>query len=450
MAAEPEKPANHEEDAARLATKAALVITLAAIALGLLYKALLGHPPVDPVAHSGGYGRIARNLLELGLYSLDGRSPTAFRPPAYPLALVPIVALPAPLRIVAFVVAQGAFFFVAARIGASLVLRMGGGRWAVAVYGLLLVGHLRLVDETLEARETLLFAALLMSFLDAVASSRPRTRDAMALGLVFGALALTRPTGLPIGIAAWLFGVRMRAFEASRRRQVAVAAIAAIVSMAPWQTYLATRFGTAVPAGTSTSGLNLLKGNNPSFDRYYPWVDVDVVDGAADRAVPASTDEAVRDAAMRTLGLRYAASAPLTTVRRMAEKTLALFSPVEIPCVGARVEGPLTDLTVETLPIPRMRKLDLVLRALGPSLLGVGVVVGLVLMRRSFRDDRFVAAFGRALLMLVLLHAMTFAETRFRLPFDFGFAALAALGLCALARSIATSRAGPGSAMPQP
>ena len=71
-----------------------LLVALPVVLFAGLLLALAGH--ADQLLTAYGtetYALIARNLLDAGLYALDGMWPTAIRPPVYPLFLAGLMAL---------------------------------------------------------------------------------------------------------------------------------------------------------------------------------------------------------------------------------------------------------------------------------------------------------------------------------------------------------------------
>jgi hypothetical protein len=103
----------------------------------------------------------------------------------------------------------------------------------------------------------------------AVADSR---RQALVIGVLFGAVILTRTEYLLLGVAL-LFGALLR----HRRPQLTViSALVALLLVAPWsiRNYLA--FGKFVPLANAV-GLNLAKGFNPEANGSGSWMDKNFV-----------------------------------------------------------------------------------------------------------------------------------------------------------------------------
>jgi len=201
-----------------------------------------------------------------GLVHPDHGTPTAYRPPLYPLLLA------------------GVSWTGTGRVGVvSLHLLLGllavGGTWKTAVQlGLgrrawlpaaaVGVDPLLVVGATLPMTETLFTA--LAAWMLAVASATPTKRRGLALGLLFGLAALCRPS-------VWAFAVvvisvtlldlcRRRTLQHWVRHRVVLAALLAgvAVTTGPWLARNLSVSGTAVLT-TTHGGFTLLLGNNPVF-----------------------------------------------------------------------------------------------------------------------------------------------------------------------------------------
>jgi hypothetical protein len=227
---------------------------------------LLRTPPGDP----DNYLVLARSLAEgRGFASFDG--PTAYRPPLYPIALAPGVALfgNTPTAWVA-----GLHLLLG---GAAIILTgLAARNWGMTDRSALLAMVVVALDPVLVSQcrgvMTEAMAAALVAGLLALARPSPRIRSSAWLGLVGGLASLCRPSLLP---AAALIALLMAIGSPGRwpaRLARASAMIAALVlTLAPWAIRNAVVVGE--PVWTTThGGYTLLLANNPA---YYD----DVVDG---------------------------------------------------------------------------------------------------------------------------------------------------------------------------
>ena len=201
-----------------------------------------------------------------GLAHPDHGTPTAYRPPLYPLLLagvswsgagqVGIVALHLLLGLVT----------VAGTWQTAIHLGLGHRAWwpaaAVGIDPLLVVG------ATLPMTETL-FTALAVWML-AVATSTPSTRRGLTLGLLFGLAALCRPSVWAFAAVTVLLTLmdlfRKRTPQHWSRHRMAQAAliVGVAVTTGPW--LVRNLSVSATPVLTTThGGFTLLLGNNPVF-----------------------------------------------------------------------------------------------------------------------------------------------------------------------------------------
>ena len=265
-----------------------LVLIVAAI----VRIAMLVATPDALVADPDGYRGIAENVLGHGVFG-HGQIPTAYRPPAYPLLLVPCAALGAGTRFaigalhVLLGLATAAITFVLAR-------RAGMGHVPAALAaGLVAVDPILLAQSALVMSETLAaFLVVLAVYLLDRCTRQPAAGSAALAGMALGAVALCRPGLLAFaGLAAvalpWLgqgehgLGEERKESEerqGGRRRRNAWWTFAGVVAgvaifVGPWTVRNQIAIGRAKVA-TTHGGYTLLLGNNGFFYghlRHGPW-----------------------------------------------------------------------------------------------------------------------------------------------------------------------------------
>lgn len=366
---------------------------------------------------SASYAQIARNLVESGLYSLDGAAPTAYRPPAYPLFLAGAMAVGGAGWPTLALLAQAAVAFACLALTALIARRVFADPWATALGVALVAANLPLLDETLALRETGLYT-LWTLLLVLVALSDLRWGPQAALLGVLAALALlTRPSGivlLPVAVLALLGRAELR-----WRRRLAAALVCAAVwalSLAPWALYLQRSFGRLPLTGTSTSGLNLFKGNHPLMGEIYNLTDVDRAEPTLTALVAAAglgdrLDTWAADDHLGALARRAILDQPGRFLARAVEKGIAFFSPAAVP-VGRRGEVALDgDALVVRAPLVVIGTpwtlYHLFLVPVG--LLGLAVAAAVPGPRR-----RWGWCVGVLVLATAAVYAVTFPERRFR------------------------------------
>jgi hypothetical protein len=229
---------------------------------------------LDPDA----YLTLARGLAEGRGLSIPGTTmPTAFRPPLYPLLLIPICweedrFWRAGLHLA---LAAGTIFCIWLAAG-----QLGQGRWQqVFAAGIYAIDPLSLRYVAYSMTETLcaFLASLLLVRL--TRSGPPSLRREFVTGLVFGLCVLARPTFWIFGIlfaAVWLAfraciliraQERVREEERLNRRFSVVAALLGILLCAtPWVLRNWLQLGAPILM-TTHGGYTVLLGNNDDFYR---------------------------------------------------------------------------------------------------------------------------------------------------------------------------------------
>jgi 4-amino-4-deoxy-L-arabinose transferase-like glycosyltransferase len=222
---------------------------------GLVYCARLGAQVRYPDERE--YLTLAQNFADRHVYSLDGTTATAFRPPGYPILLgllrsidVPLVALRS-LNVVFLAVTVWGVWWLAARMGGAGAATIAAP--LAAVYPLSFYAMGTLYPQALAS--ALLVSALIL--LNITADTQRPIGPALGCGILFGLLIVTVPTFalvLMLGVV-WLF-------VTSKRSNAAVLVLAAALLIPlGWTVRNAEAMGSFIPIATN-NGLNLLLGNS--------------------------------------------------------------------------------------------------------------------------------------------------------------------------------------------
>lgn len=413
-------------------------LTLAiALVLCAAYLALRGSLFFD-VDDPNRYLRFGYDLVHHGAYSAARSAPfrfSAMRPPGYPLLVAPLTLLPARLLCVAVLAAHvvlvGASAFLVYRTTRALTDDPRTASLAALLFG----SHLELLLASLAPLEHAFFTFLVCAMVDVRFASGARRRP-FALGVLGGLAYLTRPTGLLVSAVLLLDVLLERARPLRERlRDLARLAVTLALVVLPWQLAMRAELGTAAIFPATTNGLNLYKGNNADFETYYPYLDVDAADAAIARHVrvalgPRADDEVAVDRYLRRRGLDYVREHPAATLRAIPWKLLYLFSPLPTPIARGTLVGEVSALELRELRWPSTGALVArTVRTIPVLALYAGI---LMLLRRRSESTQRVISFAyftaSILVLLALAHVATFAETRYRLPFDPLLCVLSAIG----------------------
>lgn len=336
------------------------------------------------------YYTIASNVLHHHGYSLDGIHPTAYRPPGYPAALVPILALHSSVR---FAKAFNLIFWISAGLLTAHIAAGLFGSVAASVALLLVL----LYPVSLYTAGTLYPQALTsVLFLVSVAVHfRPTTRtslkEAFLQGLIFSFLIMTVPlyaANLAVFMAIQTFG------ETNGVRKAIVTCLVAAFVIGLWIVRNYSVYGQFLFA--SNSGVNLLLGNSPQTGPNSGTnLDIDAIAPEA-----SGLPELQRDAALKKHAVEWIKGHPLEFEWLFIKKLLNWFNYRN----QLRTSG------------ESSRSRDLVMASSYYPLLALALLLPLVKKRRMSELEHYLYfSYGAA----ALAYALFFTRIRFRVPFDF-------------------------------
>ena len=380
----------------------ARTITLVAMGLSLLiaggYAVVLGSDLRFYDEHV--YVGITGSMAHGHGFSLDGRQPTAYRPPGYLFLLLPVYLVTGgsvlAMRMIGVLALTGSVWFTYL-LGRRVHSPATGALAAVVVacYPLLVY-----TATTLYPQVPALFLLLLMIELAMRAlpeTGAPRPWMAVLAGLVGGLLMLTVPTfGVTaIGLVAWLAWRQRAAGGRISWRTVAVLVVALAVLPAMWCARNAVALHAFVPVSTN-DGVNLILGNSP-----HATADSGTnTDISAYSARAAHLDEVSADHFYTDQALSWAGQHPGRAVVLYAEKVANNFNyhdALATSSQGSTAQNLLS--AVSYYPILLLALLRLLLYRRWP-------------LRPT---EKFLAL---AIVVNVLLLAVFFTRLRFRVPLD--------------------------------
>jgi hypothetical protein len=217
------------------------------------------------------YMSIARNLVDVGAYSINGNTPTAYRPPSWPLLL-------AVGNLISYNVIWLRLINLVLHLGTSLLLLRFVRRLGLPFAAALITSAAYLFFPVLYFTATTFYPQTLCAFLIALMLNIMLACGVWAtavLGILTSVTALAAPgTALVLCLLVFLqtYHLPMRAMLL----RLAVFGVAAALALTPWiaRNYMA--FAAFIPLSTS-AGENLLKGNLPGAgaDTGAAQVDID-------------------------------------------------------------------------------------------------------------------------------------------------------------------------------
>ncbi len=290
------------------------------VVAGVAYCASLGTRV--RFADEADYLRLSSNLTRTGVYSLDGRNPSAYRPPGYPYLLAALrelsgsVFLLRCVNVVFLAVGVWAAWWLARAIGGRAAATLAAPAVALYPIGFYTMGAL--YPQTMGM-------ALLLVGLVALAGI-PGTSSiwwrAIGAGVAFGLLIVTIPTFL----LALLFGVVWLVWRTRKvGPAVLIVSVAAVLPLA-WTIRNAAEMHHFIPVSTN-NGINLVLGNSQHAG---PRTGVDANISQYARVIQQRhLDEVQSDSYLRTAALDWIKGHPVRAGGLFAEKTLNYFAPYD-------------------------------------------------------------------------------------------------------------------------
>ena len=360
---------------------------------------------------------------------LDHTQPiSTYRPPLYPLLLAGLISIFGEYWKLSLGVTQ---IILAVFVLLSIIhitFDLTKSRLVTVFSYVLWFIHLRMHFEVLALRETILYTAILLSIALLVFywKSERSVYFSAAIGFLAGCAFLCRPTGIFIAISALLFLFTLKyfgnKFGSSAKGSVLFPAVACFFLVAsPWQYTLYRETHQLTWRSSTTVGLNLWKGNNKYFFKYYPFVDVDRSEDIA-REITSSSDltDPVVDKKLAEIATSYILEDVGRFTRSFASKAFLFFAPFPVP-LGS---GDLKVMGEEVL-IDGFRYINpvfIVSFVVLSLILFSGTILLLINFTKLPDEHRLFVIFTfLVILSSVLVHSVTFPESRFRIPIDVFF-----------------------------
>ena len=349
---------------------------------------------------------LATGLLTDGSLSIDGAKTTAFEP-LYPLFLAAcrLIAGDRGWAVQAMQCALGA---VGAPLLCRLAVKLTREPRVGAIAGTLYAIYPLLVRYGGNISDATLTTVLILGFVYAFATAETTGRAAAA-GVWLGLTILTRSMTLP------LLPVGAALLWRDRGRSSAAAFLAAaLLVVAPYAQRNYALNGWMLP---TRSGLNLFISNCQHTARVLPDFGPDVLEDYAQETLaqraprtdpPSPIRERAEDEAYTRLAIEHIAAHPVATLRLKMQNVWYFFSPDLVPrldparaAVGDARPRPIVDRLVYTASyVP----------------IAVLAIAGVWIRRRALRADAVLWAIA---ITFVVVHAIYFPTTRYRMPMEF-------------------------------
>jgi hypothetical protein len=409
----------------RRAHSGALLVIIGLIAvmsLGLLAYAVKTGAPLR-YEDERQYIDIAQGLRNGHGFELNG-SPTAYRPPAWPVLVAVFLRLGLPLSLLSLIPAGA--MIAAAAVAAVLGVKVSRSSWgalagvAVLAYPVNIYTAVTLYPQAFATLlvVTLWLVALLITD-DGAVQARRRASLYLVLGLVASLLSLSVPTLAFTGLAVVVWVVF--AVRGDRIRAALYGFSALFAPIVVWSIRNIMTLGAPVPLSTS-GGLNLLIGNNPTATGS-SGVAVDI---SGPLRTASRMNEVQRDAYLRQSALDWVIHHPFDSITLYAAKVANYFSPYNEPVTAS--EGSNAQRLI--------------------AYVSFALLVLLVLTRLFLRRRLPLCPTERLFLGLFLVNAFVmavfFTRTRFRQPLDNILLVEAAVAIAVIIGLISANRRNPG------
>lgn len=387
---------------------------------------------------SPSYGIVANSIIEQKIISLDKTTPTAYRPPLYPMFLAAHLLVSEESRPI--LITQSILAGITFGLLAAVAYAYTQKPWPIVLMIFLFAIIKFIAIDNIVQHETVLFTCLLCLG-GLIFTSEARSHSAkkvISLGIVLGLAALTRPLAPAILILGgfwfgWLIYQKEPFAEVYKR--IALFTAVSVFILLPWGIRNWVSVGTFTLSAT-TKGINLWKGNNPATEDIYPTLEIDEFTTllAETPQEPGWWDplrnlsamsEAEQNEYLSNLGIQYIGERPFHFLKMGFVKIWALWTPQNIPRSMGEIEWTPNGAKISNLTpfyddmIPTL-------------ILYLFTIPGMW----KHRHSPFVLYLITWALALSSIHFITFAESRFRWPINMLMLPLAAAGIQLLSNKL--------------
>lgn len=374
-----------------------------------------------PFAGSEIYGQMAKNIIDNGIYSIDGNRLTASRPPLYPLFLTLSIAISRDNYGLIAILFQSMLdissgillFFISLRIFRNKL----GAFISVLLYGLHFILHLQSTNQI----DTILFIFLVMLFFYLTMGKK-----SIATYIILSCLAalayLTRVTGIFLFPVMFIDLLNQKYQIKEIFKYIFAISVTALIVVAPWHIYVYRNFHILSPS--TNGGNSSYHGNNPDFQTIYPYVYMEyytpfVHDFMLEHDID-TEDEVAVDEFLGNEAWKFVQQNPMLFVRNGIIKIFSLYSPLLTPIGKGDLVGEVGNITLENFKL----ELSVSLRGIAYTFIYVIMVLGIILFIKNItlyskQQKIQVSLMLIFVILLTILHiSLSYGTVRYRLPLD--------------------------------
>lgn len=413
------------------------------VACQVFYSLFILNVQTNFELYNGGYQIIAQNLLNKGIYSVDGINSTAYRPPLYPLLLFSMMRLFSDRWTMAAIAIHTMLTVACGLLVFMISTDIFKNKVSSLLAGLLYITDFYFQREALAQRETILFTTLLLTFFFILFKSRTNLATYLSLSVLAALAHLTRPTGTIVFVVLLIFMYRewQRCKSQASISYAIMSILLFLFLVFPWHNYQYQKLNNLTISSSDVGGLNLFKGNNPEILRNYPFIDVDEYDPWIEQILKNKgiINEVQKDAYLKSEAVKYIKENPVGFIKASVVKLLAYYSPVPTPLGEGKLVEKDGHLILSEFRF--LRKPQNLIVYFIHNLIILGGTLGFFIrwLQHKIHIPK-VTYIAVIFILFTTVHTLTFGETRYRLPLDPFMIILAAIFYTSLLKDKITKK----------
>lgn len=300
--------------------------------------------------------------------------------------------------------------------------RVTGNRIVGLVALVLYLSHLATQAEHYAQRETVLFEMILLFWIYIISTKNFSDTKTMATASLLSAgLYLTRPTGILFVLLTGLV-VLYRSKKDRNIKRLLVSLGVLVLAVGPWQFYNYKVFSKVTLSSSSTSGLNLYKGASPVVQSIFPQIDIDcaapyIQSQLKNKDIDVITEEYKANTFFIKEAKTLIIQNPIYFLKKMFKQFLIFYSPVFTPLGRGNAMFDGVNLVLQNSSFS-FGLIELSHFVMAMLLIPFGMLELLKIHDVNVFECRFKIFSLLIFMLMTVMHMLSFAETRFRLPLD--------------------------------